>query len=173
MPGNHMITRQQASDAVIYVEAIPAEINAALAATAPPPPRLAQKDQMFAPRVVAIAAGGAVDFPNQDPIYHNVFSVSPAKRFDLGKYPRGSSRSVVFQKPGIVNVFCDIHSDMSAFIVVVPKSAWARPAADGHYAIKGLPAGRYTLQWWHPDFTGGSATVEVSADGETTQDVVL
>ena len=158
------------TDAVLYVEELP------LGAKASHPtdkPQLAQRGQAFEPRVVVVPAGGEVAFPNFDPIYHNVFSVSPAKRFDLGKYSRGGSRSVVFQKPGIVNVFCDIHSDMSAFIVVVPKSAWARPAADGHYAIEGLPAGRYKLQWWHPDFTGGSATVEVSADGETTRDVVL
>lgn len=158
------------TDAVLYVEQLPSGANASHPTDKP---QLAQRGQAFEPRVVVVPAGGEVAFPNFDSIYHNVFSVSPTKRFDLGKYPRGNSRSVTFQKPGIVNVFCDIHSDMSAFIVVVPKPAWARPAADGHYSIEGLPAGRYTLHWWHPDFTGGSVTVEVAAEGETTKDVAL
>lgn len=166
LPGNHMIARQQASDAVIYVEAIPAEVNAALAATAPPPPRLAQRDQMFAPRVAAIAAGGSVDFPNQDPIYHNVFSLSPIKRFDLGKYPKGSSRRVEFRKTGLVNVYCDIHSNMEAFILVVPNRAYARPAANGDFALPELPAGSYTLHVWHPDLGTQTSTVEVPASGD-------
>lgn len=169
MPGNHMIARGLVSDAVIYVEAIPAEINSALAANAPPPPRLAQRDQMFAPRVVAIAAGGSVDFPNQDPIYHNVFSLSPVKRFDLGKYPKGSSRRVEFRKTGLVNVYCDIHSNMEAFILVVPNRAYARPATNGDFALPELPAGSYTLKVWHPDLGTQTSTAEVPASGDVVE----
>ena len=169
MPGSHTITRGLVSDAVIYVEAIPAEINATLGATEPPPPRLAQREQMFAPRVVAIAAGGAVDFPNQDPIYHNVFSLSPTKRFDLGKYPKGSSRRVDFSKPGLVNVYCDIHSNMEAFILVVPNRAYTRPAANGDFALPALPAGSYTLHVWHPDLGTQTSTVEVPASGDVVE----
>ena len=169
MPGSHMTTRGLASDAVIYVEAIPAEVNPALAATAPPPPRLAQRDQMFAPRVVAVAAGGAVDFPNQDPIYHNVFSLSPTKRFDLGKYPKGSSRRVDFRKTGLVNMYCDIHSNMEAFILAVPNRAYARPSANGEFALPELPAGSYTLHVWHPDLGTQTSTVEVPASGDVVE----
>ena len=169
MPGNHMITHGLPGDAVIYIESISAELNTALATSAPPPPRLAQKDQMFAPRVVAIAAGSAVDFPNQDPIYHNVFSLSPTRRFDLGKYPKGSSRRVDFRKPGLVNVYCDIHSNMEAFILVVPNHAFARPNAAGEFALPNLPEGSYTLRLWHPDLGQQTTIVEVPAVGDVVE----
>lgn len=152
------------TDAVLFVDAIPGR-GAGRPAPVTSRPQLAQRGQAFDPRVVVVAAGGEVDFPNFDPIYHNVFSVSPLKRFDLGKYPRGQSRRVQFPKPGLINVFCDIHSDMSAFILVTPTPAWARPSADGHYELTDLPAGRYHLRWWHPDFGAGETDVEVPATG--------
>lgn len=158
------------TDAVVYVDELPEGAHVSIPADMP---RLAQRGQAFEPRVVVVPAGGSVDFPNFDPVYHNVFSVSPVKRFDLGKYPRGGSRSVTFPKPGVVNVFCDIHADMSAFILIVPQQAWARPAADGRFELDGLPPGRYTLRWWHPDFEGGSRTVDVPAEGVVTKDVEL
>jgi plastocyanin len=156
------------ADAVLYVQALPAG--------ATPPshgatPQLAQRDQAFEPRVVVVSAGGAVDFPNFDPIYHNVFSVSPARRFDLGKYPRGQSRTVTFTKPGLVNVFCDIHADMAAFILVVPNAAWTRATAEGTFELSGLPAGHYKLHWWHPDFAAGEADVDVPAAGDARFEV--
>jgi plastocyanin len=156
------------TDAVIYIESLPA------GATPPPhgpKPQLAQRDQAFDPRVVVVSAGGTVNFPNFDPIYHNVFSVSPVKRFDLGKYPRGQSRDVTFPKPGLVNVFCDIHADMAAFILVTPNDAWVRVGTDGRFSLTGLPAGRYQLHWWHPDFVPGVAEVTVPANGDIAFDV--
>ncbi len=156
------------TDAVLYVDALPAGATVEVPSGTP---QLAQRGQAFEPRVVVVPVGGTVAFPNFDPIYHNVFSVSPVKRFDLGKYSKGNSRSVVFTKAGVVNVFCDIHSDMAAFIVVVPTRAWARPDADGHFRIGGLPAGRYTLHWWHPDFAAGSATLEIPSEGAASKDV--
>ncbi|HXJ71107.1 MAG TPA: carboxypeptidase regulatory-like domain-containing protein, partial [Verrucomicrobiae bacterium] len=127
----------------------------------------------FDPRVVVVPVGGTVDFPNLDPIYHNVFSVSPPRRFDLGKYPRGQSRSITFRKSGQVNVFCDIHSDMAGFILVVPDRHWTRPAADGSYSLPDLPAGRCRLRAWHPDFPARVFEVEVPASGDVTLDVSL
>jgi hypothetical protein len=112
-----------------------------------------------------------VDFPNLDPIYHNVFSLSPVRRFDLGKYPRGHSRQVTFPKPGLVNVYCDIHSDMEAFILVLPNHAFARPTRAGEFTLPDLPAGRYILKAWHPDLGERSETVEVPATGDVTADV--
>jgi plastocyanin len=156
-------------DAVVYLESIPAAVDSTLPAVARP--KLAQKDQSFAPRVVAVPVGGAVDFPNLDPIYHNVFSVSPIRRFDLGKYPRGESRTVRFPKAGLVNVYCDIHSDMAAFVLVLPNRAYARPRADGTWQLPDVPPGRYTLCWWHPDFPPGKRDLEVGAAGETVADV--
>ena len=123
------------------------------------------------PRVVSVATGSAVDFPNQDPIYHNVFSVSTTRRFDLGKYPKGQSRSVTFPKAGVVNVYCDIHSDMAAFILVLPNRAFARPRADGSWQLPDVPPGRYTLCWWHPDFPAGRRELEVGSSGDAVVDV--
>ena len=74
---------------------------------------------------------------------------------------------------GVVNVYCDIHTDMAAFVVVTPSRAWARPGEDGRYELPGLPAGRYHLVWWHPDLKGGEADVEVPEEGEVAWDVDL
>lgn len=156
-------------DAVVYVDALPGGARPHAAAA----PRLAQRGQSFEPRVVVVAAGGEVEFPNFDPIYHNVFSVSPSKRFDLGKYPRGQSRTVRFPKAGLVNVFCDIHSDMAAFILVTPTAAWARAGADGGFELRDLPAGRYHVRWWHPDFAAGEGDIVVPAEGAAILDVVF
>ena len=167
MAAHAHIERGAPGDAVLYLESVPAAVDASLpAATAHP--KLAQKDQSFQPRVVVIPVGGTVDFPNMDPIYHNVFSVSPIKRFDLGKYPRGESRSVRFTKPGLVNVYCDIHSDMAAFILVVPNHAYTRAHADGTWQLPDVPPGHYVLHWWHPDFPGGRREIEVGGQDAAT-----
>jgi plastocyanin len=164
MASHRMAPRGAVNDAVLWVERIPAVADSGLALVARPRPQLAQIDQCFMPRVVSVAAGGKVDFPNQDPIYHNVFSVSATRRFDLGKYPRGQSRSVTFPKAGLVNVYCDIHSDMAAFVLVAPNHAFTQPAADGAYALPDLPAGKYVLHVWHPDFGSFEREVDLSAD---------
>ena len=171
MPGRPAIARGRVEDAVVYVDHLPADADSALGQSNRSAPRLAQKDEAFVPRVLAIAVGASVDFPNLDPIYHNVFSLSPARRFDLGKYPQGASRQVVFHKPGVVNVFCDIHSDMEAFILVLPHHGFARPSPSGEYTLPGLPAGRYVLCVWHPDLGKQSVTVEVPDHGELTADL--
>ena len=168
LPSPARAPRGLVTDAVVYVESLPAGTTIEPHG---PKPQLAQRDQSFDPRVVVVPAGGEVEFPNFDPIYHNVFSVSPNKRFDLGKYPRGQSRSVVFNKPGLVNVFCDIHADMAAFILVVPNAAWARPGSDGRFELSGLPPGHYKLRWWHPDFPAGESTLDVPQSGDVAVDV--
>jgi len=168
MPGMHAPPRGLPADAVVSVERIPAAAESALAraAAGAAAPQLAQKDQAFVPRVLAVATGGAVDFPNQDPIYHNVFSLSSVRRFDLGKYPKGSSRRVTFPRAGLVNVYCDIHASMEAFILVLPNHAFTRPSPAGGFALPELPAGRYELRVWHPDFGTTSTTVDVPATGD-------
>ena len=173
MAGMHMPPHGLASDAVVWLEHVPAAAESLLAAASHTRPKLAQKDQCFSPRVVVVAAGGSVDFPNMDPIYHNVFSVSKPKRFDLGKYPRGQSRMVQFPKAGLVNVYCDIHSDMAAFILVVPTHAFTQPDAEGAFTIAGLPAGRFTLHVWHPDLAEVVREVEIPADGAKEVEVRL
>lgn len=166
MASHSMAPRGAVNDAVLWLARVPAAAESSLAANPKPRPKLAQKDQCFMPRVVSVAAGGAVDFPNLDPIYHNVFSVSTTRRFDLGKYPKGQSRSVTFPKAGLVNVYCDIHSDMAAFVIVTPNRAFTQPAADGGWELPDVPAGRYTLHVWHPDFGAFEREVEI-ADGRT------
>jgi hypothetical protein len=99
--------------------------------------------------VLPIVKGTTVDFPNKDPIFHNVFSLSGTKSFDLGRYPQDDSRSVTFDQTGVVPVFCHLHSNMSAIILVLDSTFFAVPDAAGHYRIEDIPAGTYTLVGWH------------------------
>ena len=136
---------------------------------APPravPPRRAairQRGETFVPRVVAVPVGSTVDFPNDDPIYHNVFSLSRARTFNLGRFPRGESRAVKFDKAGIVKVFCDIHSHMAASVVVFNHPWFTVPDADGNFEISGLPAGNPQITAWHERL--GDTTIRVRTEG--------
>jgi len=108
-----------------------------------------QRDRRFVPDLVVIPAGATIAFPNFDPIFHNVFSLSKAKSFDLGNYREGQSRLVTFPTPGLVAVYCHLHSNMAASIVVSP-SRWAeRVDRDGIFSLKDIPAGTYTVVAWH------------------------
>lgn len=153
------------TDAVIWIEGLSAAAESTMAAPKTRP-QMAQKGQNFVPRVVAVSVGQAVDFPNFDPIFHNAFSVSPVKRFDLGKYPRGQSRKVIFNKVGVVQVFCDIHANMAGFIRVVPSRALAEPDGFGEFAIDGVPPGTYTLKVWHPDYPPLERRIAVPESGD-------
>jgi plastocyanin len=161
------VERGAVTDAVVYVETLPA--NFVVENPVGRVPGLEQKDQTFVPRVLAIQSGTTVEFPNRDPVYHNVFSVSPAKRFDLGKYVKGQSRSVRFDKSGLVQVFCDIHSDMAAFILVIPHHVFVRPGADGRFALPELPGGTYRVRAWHPDFGERERLITLAPDAPPDQ----
>jgi hypothetical protein len=118
----------------------------------PPPPmrtRISQRNEQFVPQVTAVTAGSIVDFPNDDPFFHNVFSLSKAATFDLGRYPSGSSRARTFAKTGIVKVFCDIHSHMTALIMVLDHPWFTIPADDGSFTLPSVPAGDLTVVAWH------------------------
>jgi plastocyanin len=108
-----------------------------------------QKNKMFTPHVLAVAAGTYVDFPNADPIFHNAFSSYNGQLFDLGLYPPGSTKSVRFKREGIVRVFCNIHAAMSAVIVVLPTSYFATTTHDGSFQIPNVPPGEYQLNVFH------------------------
>jgi len=110
---------------------------------------LDQRDETFVPHVLAVRAGTTVRFLNNDETYHNVFSLSPARRFDLGRYPRGEARTVRFDRPGVVRVFCEIHSHMNAWILVFAHGSFAVTRPDGGYRLPPVPPGRYTLVVWH------------------------
>ncbi len=119
-------------------------------APAPPTvrPRMEQKDRVFVPSVLAVPVGAEVDFPNGDPFFHNVFSYSKTRRFDLGRYPQGESASVVFDRPGIVPVFCEIHYSMRAYIHVLETPYFAVTNERREFAIADVPPGEYTLHVW-------------------------
>jgi plastocyanin len=120
-------------------------------APAPAPQRaqMLQKGKKFVPHVLAIPVGATVDFPNLDPIFHNAFSNFAGQPFDVGLYAPGSSRAVTFRHPGIVRVFCNIHSTMSAVIAVVRTPWYAVTDAAGAYRIVGAPPGEYRMQFFH------------------------
>lgn len=111
--------------------------------------QIAQRDRRFTPDLVVAPVGSSVSFPNMDPIFHNVFSLSRARTFDLGSYDKGDTRTVVFERPGIVEVYCHLHPDMEATVVITPNRWYARPDAEGHYRLPDLPPGRYTVVAWH------------------------
>jgi len=128
--------------------------------------RLDQRGQRFVPHVVAIGVGGTVDFPNSDPFFHNVFSLSDVRSFDLGRYATGKSKAVRFDKPGVVRVFCDIHAHMSAFIFVFAHPYFAVTDGVGRYRIDGVPPGTHTLVLWTETIEPESRQVAVPDGGD-------
>jgi plastocyanin len=110
---------------------------------------MSQRDGQFVPHVLPVLVGSDVEFPNDDPIFHNVFSLSRAAEFDLGRYRRGDSRTIRFDQPGVVKVYCHIHSDMSAVVVVLDNPFFAIPDETGRYRIDGMPSGVYEVRAWH------------------------
>lgn len=110
--------------------------------------RLAQKDKHFTPHLLVIPTGSTVDFPNQDPFFHNVFSLFDGKRFDLGLYESGRSRPVHFNRDGVSYIFCNIHPEMSAVVVTVPTPWYGVSSANGDVTLPSVPAGSYDLHVW-------------------------
>ena len=132
------------SRVVIYLEGPgPVDIGPAHSATMP------QLNRQFSPDLLVIPLGSTVSFPNMDPIFHNIFSLSKPKTFDLGSYNKGESRNVVFSRPGIVYVYCHLHPNMEATIVVTPNRWYAQSDRSGHFRIQDVPPGRYTIVAWH------------------------
>jgi plastocyanin len=145
---------------VIYIEG--AELSGASSAPTAPV-RVAQVDRRFSPDLVIVPAGSSVSFPNIDPIFHNVFSLSKPKSFDLGSYDKGDTRVVTFPKPGIVDVYCHLHPNMQATVVVTPNRWYAQPGPAGEYKLPDLPPGRYTIVAWHKSAGFFRKTIEVEA----------
>jgi plastocyanin len=110
---------------------------------------MTQKDKRFDPHVLVVPLGSTVAFPNLDPFFHNVFSLFDGRRFDLGLYEAGASRTVTFPRPGVCYIFCNIHPEMSAVVVAVDTPYFAVAGPKGNFSIDAVPAGRYRLTVWH------------------------
>ena len=134
----------EARNVVIYFEGIQAAVDPASMKAS-----IAQKDEQFVPHLVAVTTGSAVAFPNNDPFFHNVFSLSRGASFNLGRYASGVTRSRTFTRPGIVKVFCELHSHMSAVVRVFDHPWFTIPDEQGAFAISDVPAGTHTVVAWH------------------------
>jgi plastocyanin len=124
-----------------------------------------QRNRRFEPEILAVPRGSTVSFPNFDPIFHNVFSLSKVKSFDLGYYPEGGTRIVHFDHPGAVQVYCHLHSDMSALIVVTPNQFYTQPSSSGAFKLVGLPGGSYSVVAWHKSAGLIRKKIEVPENG--------
>lgn len=151
-------TRALVRDLLVYIDGVEAPVAAPAGNVRKP--TIASHNKTFEPHVEAIPVGTAVSFPNLDDIMHNVFSLTKGNRFDLGLYKSGAKKDFVFENPGLVRIYCNIHPQMSAFVLVMdnPHYAWAGP--DGSFRIEGVPPGSYTLKVWHEE-------------GETEQPIVV
>jgi plastocyanin len=132
-----------------------------------------QRGERFVPHVLAITTGTTVDFPNSDHIYHNVFSLSKPKPFDLGRYPTGHSKPMRFDRPGIVRVFCEIHSHMNAFILVFSHPFFSLTDNEGRFHIDNIPPGTYNVIAWNEGMQSEPRAVTVPDGGVAEEDFVL
>ena len=132
---------------------------------------LDQKNKRFQPRLIPIIAGETIRIQNSDPIYHNVFSLSETRKFDVGRRPRGDYKDVTFNSPGLVDVFCDIHSDMHAMIVVMPRTTavWTTRNGSGEFTFQNLEAGSYEINIAALGFDSYSETITIDEDQQTVE----
>lgn len=134
---------------------------------------LEQTGKSFNPHVLAVVVGTVVDFPNHDEVLHNVFSLYHGKRFDLGLYPPGSKKSILFDKPGIHAIFCNIHPQMNGYILTLENPYFAITGEKGEYEIKNLPPGDYKLKVWHESLGEQELKVSLTPGGKVALDVIL
>ncbi len=157
------------SNIVVYLEDVPGD--------APTPPAAAheirQHNKRFTPEVSAVVVGTTIAFPNDDRIFHNVFSMSRAMKFDLGLYKSGTSKSVVATREGIVDIYCNIHPGMVAKVLVLPNAYFAITDKEGSFAIDGLPPGTYSLVAWQAGGEPYRGQVTINASGTTHLDIEM
>lgn len=175
--GPGAVPRPSASDTntlgqvVIYVDSVPARTPGP--DSAPPARAVRQLNEGFVPHALAVVKGSTVEFPNDDAVFHNVFSLSSTRTFDLGRYPKGVSKSVRFDRPGIVQVFCHIHADMSAIVLVLDNPFFAVPDTAGRYVIDHVPPGEYRVVAWHERIKPIARQVRVAPGQSVTLDWVV
>ncbi len=134
---------------------------------------MAQQNFEFQPRVLPVVVGSSVDFPNRDELYHNVFSFSASKKFDLGRYSSGESKTETFDKLGLVKVYCEIHEHMRSYILVLQNPYFTLTDSNGKFSLKNVPPGRYVVKVWQEDSKEHSAEIVVEAGKPATLDVEL
>ena len=125
-------------------------------------PVLDQRNLGFSPRVLAVRVGTVVEFPNHDRVFHNVFSFHDGKQFDLGLYPTGTVKHILFDKPGLSQLLCNIHPHMAAYIMAVDSPYFAVSDKDGAFTIRGLAPGTYTYHTWRPGGTETTGTATIA-----------
>jgi plastocyanin len=167
--GNISSQSEKLENAVVYIKKIEGK-------TFLPPKEtvvLNQTGLRFVPHVLPVVVGTTVKFPNEDVVLHNVFSPGYIDKFNLGTYPQGSSRIRKFDKPGVVLLLCNIHHEMSAFIVVIETSFFAVTKSDGNYKIRDIPPGKYNLTFWHEKIEPQIKEIEVPDQGIITVNFLI
>ncbi|MFN2386615.1 MAG: carboxypeptidase regulatory-like domain-containing protein [Thermoanaerobaculia bacterium] len=151
------VSRADASNVAVWLEGVRVKQSAGGAVLG----QMESAKKTFTPRVVVVPREAGVEFPNSDPIFHNVFSVSGPNRFDLGLYRSGTSKTRRFDAPGLVRVYCNIHPQMVGFVMVVDSDVSAVTGPDGSFRLANVPPGTYTLRSWHEEAGASQTTVAV------------
>ncbi len=162
-----MVGGRPVADAVVSIEGLPKEsLKSRISDVKTKTAIMDQREGKFIPRVLPVVVGTVVEFQNHDKSWHHVFSTSEAKKFDLGLYAPGKSRSVTFDKAGVVRVLCNVHPNMEAFVVVKEHPYYSVPGKKGNYQVSGVPLGKYRLEVWHPDLGVREVSFELAREGE-------
>ena len=164
LTGTVQVSNKPAQNAIVWLDASEALVQA-------PPSRvvLDQRNLAFSPNVLAVRVGTTVEFPNNDKVFHNVFSFRDGKKFDLGMYPKGMSKRIVFDKPGLARLFCNIHPNMAAYVMALDTPYFAVSNDRGTFSIAGVAPGTYTYHAWRAG--GELLTGSVTVDGNQTLDI--
>jgi plastocyanin len=135
--------------------------------------KMVMSGRQFSPRIRVVTSGSTLEYPNEDPFSHNIFSTAPSASFDLGVYGNNTSKSTTFKKAGAFPIYCNIHAKMTGYVVVVATPYYGQPTADGRWTLSGVPAGRYELHVWHERTPEIIKDVEVAAAGTSGVDATL
>jgi plastocyanin len=167
--GTITIAGKATSDVVVSIEGVrPESFKSQLASLKSKKAVIDQREQKFIPTTLAVVVGTRVEFPNNDKVWHNVYSTGGVKNFDLGLYPSGQSRSVTFDTPGVARILCNAHPNMEAFIVVKEHPFFSTADNRGNYRIDGIPLGSYRVTVWHPELGITDAGVELVRAGQVS-----
>lgn len=160
-------TTSDLANTVIHLE----PVSGGASGTAPLVAQISMQDRQFAPRVEVVPVGSTVEFPNQDPFSHNVFSSTPPAAFDLGLYGRGKRKGWAFTRPGVHAIYCNIHPRMAAYVIAVSTPWYTRAGADGRFTITGVPPGDYRLHVWHERGSPRTVPLTVPSPGAESVNV--